>query len=573
MPVISIDQLEQQSSPGKGNIVPIDQLEKNGLPSSVPQKKSFYDSMGAEISPEMKAAHPVLAGVEQTAQDVGTVAEKAANGLTLGGLDYGLNKAGIQPPNFDNTAPENKSGLNMAGDVANMEGAGKTIGTIAKPVIAAAAPVINKLGDVAKGVTKAATDTGRYFSRIGSTFKPDAVENINVPNSERISNLASKSKISANADIAPLQKGINDIKDQTDKTLGSIKESRIVLKKNLQNLNMNLQDAAEKGSVDFQKKLPDFFNANSEAYGNARDNAFAQMEKEGKGITHQEVFDAIQKTKQNISDALIPSDAPALKMIRQLEQKYNPTVSEESSPILGHNGEPISTTTTSKSGEFVNLNGLVQDLRNVKSTLSSGASSGRSGFNQEDLAINYLNHNLGDYIKDKIPAFAQLQKDYSPVMGAMKEAHKIFKPNMGEFNTSTATNFLKKAGTGKLEAGQEKVLDALEQGNKFSPGVGPISQEVKNIGKSQQAIRDQMNQFDIQSRNITGSSDSEIAQKQASIANRKSILQNRLEGLEKRRQTVSRLEANKDVIGRLRNAVLGKAADATGLGAAKIILR
>ncbi len=428
-------------------------------------------------------------------------------------------------------------------------------------------------GNAVKGVADTATNTGRYFSRIGNTFKPKAVENLNVPNAERISNLASTAKGSANSDIQPLQQGINDIKQQTQKTLGSIQESRIVLRKNLGGLKNDLQDAAEKGSVEFQKKLPDFFNANSEAYGNARDNAFAKMAKEGKGITNQEVFDAIQKTKQNISDALIPSDAPALKVIRQLESKYNPTVSEESSPILGENGQPIQTTTNSKAGEFVNLDQLVQDLRNVKSTLSSGAASGRTGFNQEDLAVNYLNHNLGDYIKEKVPAFAQLQKDYSPVMQAMKEAHKIFKPNMGEFNTKTATTFLKNAGTGKLELGQEKVLNAVEGGNKFSPGVGNISSEVKGIGKSMDDIKTQMSNFDEQARSVTGSSNSEIAQKQASIATRKAILQKRLDGLEQRRQTVSRLEANKDVIGRLKHAILGKAADATGLGAAKVILR
>lgn len=425
----------------------------------------------------------------------------------------------------------------------------------------------------AKVVSDAATNTGRYFSRIGNTFKPTAIENLNVSNSERIGNLASTAKSSANSDIQPIQKSIDDVKAQTDRTLGSIKESRIVLRKNLGGLKDDLQDAAEKGSVDFQKKLPDFFNANSEAYGNARDNAFAQMTKEGKGITNQEVFDAIQKTKQNISDALIPSDAPALKIIRQLESKYDPSESVENSPILGQNGQPISSTIKSKGGNFVNLDQLVQDLRNVKSTLSSGAAAGRTGFNQEDLAVNYLNHNLGDYIKEKIPAFAQLQKDYSPVMQAMKEAHKIFKPNMGEFNTKTATTFLKNAGTGKLELGQEKVLDAVEGGNKFAPGVGNISAEVKGIGKSMDDIKDQMSKFDDQSRNITGNSNAEIAQKQASISTRKAILQKRLDGLEQRRQTVSRLEANRDVVGRLKDAVLGKAADVAGVGGIHRMIR
>lgn len=566
MAIISIDELEK-SQPQQSSIIPIDDMEKhdNGT-----QPKSFYDAIGANMTPEMKAAHPVLAGVEQTAQDIGTVAEKAANGLTLGGLDYALGKGGIKPPNFDNTAPENKSGLNLIGDFSNLGAAGKTIGTIAKPVISMAQPIIQP---VAKAVGDTITNTGRYFSRIGSTFKPKAIGNLNLPNSERISNLASTAKNSANSDIQPIQNNIDNIKKQTENTLGSIKESRIVLKQNLNKLNSNLQDAAEKGSVEFQKKLPDFFHSNSEAYGNAQENAFSQMAQEGKGITNNEVFNAIQKTKQDIADALISSDAPALKVIKQLEQKYNPIESVENSPILAENGQPISSTVNSKANDFVNLDQLVQDLRNVKSTLSSGASSGRTGFNQEDLAVNYLNHNLGDYIKEKIPAFAQLQKDYSPVIRTMKEAHKIFKPNMGEFNTKTATNFLKQAGTGKLEAGQEKVLNALEQGNKFSPGVGNISSEVKNIGASQNAIRNQMTKFDEQAKNITGNSKLEISKRQSSILNRKAILQKRLDGLEQRRQTVSRLEANKNVVGKLKNAILGKAADAVGVGSIHKIIR
>lgn len=108
------------------------------------QKKPFYDALGANMTPEMKNAHPILAGTEQTAQDVATLGEKAANGLSLGLLDKGLNKAGIQPPNFDNTAPENKSGLNLGGDVANMAAGTKTLGVIGSKVVAPAAKAIAK---------------------------------------------------------------------------------------------------------------------------------------------------------------------------------------------------------------------------------------------------------------------------------------------------------------------------------------------------------------------------------------------------------------------------------------------
>lgn len=144
MPIISIDDLEKQSTPipsGKGNIIPIDQMESQGGET---QPKPFFKAIGADMTPAMKTDHPVLAGVEQTAQDVATLGEKAANGLTLGGLDYGLRKGGIEPPNFDNTALENKSGLNMMGDAANIGSAGKTIGTLGSKVVAPAAKAVAK---------------------------------------------------------------------------------------------------------------------------------------------------------------------------------------------------------------------------------------------------------------------------------------------------------------------------------------------------------------------------------------------------------------------------------------------
>src|SRR5258708_4032105 len=113
---------------------PWSKYQQSGGDNTV-QPKPFYKALGAEMTPEMKADHPVLSGIEQTAQDVGTVAEKAANGLTLGGLDYGLRKGGIEPPNFDNTAPENKSGLNMIVDAANLGAGTKTLNTIGSKVV------------------------------------------------------------------------------------------------------------------------------------------------------------------------------------------------------------------------------------------------------------------------------------------------------------------------------------------------------------------------------------------------------------------------------------------------------
>lgn len=98
-----------------------------------------------QMTSQQKIDHPVLAAIDQSAQDVATLGEKAANGLTLGALDYGLKKANIQPPNFDNTAPENKSGLKLAGDAVSLGAGNKTLGVIGSKVFV----------PVAKGISKA----------------------------------------------------------------------------------------------------------------------------------------------------------------------------------------------------------------------------------------------------------------------------------------------------------------------------------------------------------------------------------------------------------------------------------
>lgn len=194
---------DDSTSSGQNGLPPIpDGFQLKGVDNSQPNGKPFYDSLGANMTPGMKQDHPVLAGIEQTAQDVGTVAEKAANGLTLGGLDYGLGKAGIQPPNFDNTAPENKSGLNLIGDAANTAAGGKTLGVIGSKVVAPAV----------KAVAKAVPE-GLKQSSYG------LMQSI-------VNQLPKEFKYGANAGRAMVKEGFSgdasDIKEQADKRIGEI---------------------------------------------------------------------------------------------------------------------------------------------------------------------------------------------------------------------------------------------------------------------------------------------------------------------------------------------------------------
>lgn len=417
------------------------------------------------------------------------------------------------------------------------------------------------IGATGAAVGDKATNAGRFFQRIKNTFNPQAIENLNVPLQTRVTNLANRSKLSAEKDIAPLQENILAAKKSQALANAAIQDSRLVLKENIAKFKNDLQDVAEKKAVDFQKKLPDWFEANGEAYGSARDAAIHRMQSNGQGITFGEVSSAIANAKQKIQGALIPSDAPALKVIGQLEEKYSPKTIGSQSGIVDSGGRPIIKDLPNNANDFVDPAGLIQDLRNVKSVLSSGAKTGRTGFNQEDLAVGFLNHSVGDIIKNKVEGFSDLQRDYTPVIRAMQEAHKVFKPNQGEFNTKTATNFLKNAGVGKLEAGQEKMLGTLEQGSKFGSGVGPISNEVKIVGQRIKQTQDAITALEKQKLQVKGLTDSQVATHTASINARKALLEKRLNSLQGKSEEITRLEANKNAGLKIKKALLGKAVD------------
>lgn len=541
----------------EGYVINNQQQSSNGLPD------------GYVINPKQTTPMDVLRGVNNFANasvdfsNTGITKSLTGKSLQDRALDAttpNIPQVGSAP--YDANIPAAQKGL--VGDIAKDTLAGSA-GTVADTLTSPASLAFAAAKPIAatgKAIGEGAANLGRYFSRVKSTFSPKAIENLNVPATTRLSNLAGESQAIANKDIQPLQQNIINIKKSQFASNLAIQESKNVLKQNLDKLKGNLQDVAEKGAVDFQHKLPDFFQANSEAYGSARDAGIAKMAANGDGITYKQVSDAISKTKQDIQNALIPSDAPALNAIAQLEKKYAPQAIGNQSGILDSAGNPIVKTLPNNGNDFVDPNQLIQDLRNVKSTLSAGAKNGRTGFNQEDLAVGYLDHNLGDFIKAKVPGFAQLQANYTPVIKAMKQAHIIFKPNQGEFNTVTATNFLKKAGSGSLEEGQEKLLGALEKGSSFSPGVGEISQEVKQVGSKIDQVKTAIRNLDVQKQSVRGATQKQIDDNIANIAKRKELLQKRMDSLEATKQKIIRLNANKNVAAKIKGALFGNITDA-----------
>ena len=121
-------------------------------------------------------------------------------------------------------------------------------------------------------------------------------------------------------------------------------------------------------------------------------------------------------------------------------------------------------------------------MRGVQKAISAQAK--RLGFTQEDIVAAIYRKNFGEVVATKVPAFQKLQNSYSPVIETIKNAHRNFRTFGGELVTKRGTEFLKKAGLGKLEAGERSFLGRLEKGTKrFGKGVGDLSSEVKKVGQ------------------------------------------------------------------------------------------
>ena len=233
-------------------------------------------------------------------------------------------------------------------------------------------------------------------------------------------------------------------------------------------LEKGLQQVGEKGAVDFQKKLPDFFKRNSQSYGDRIGGISDDLAKKGNGVTRGDMQDIITSTLQEADDLRLTTGR-GRELIEDFGKKWSAGAKE-----LGGKG------LASEAAEFAEI---VKDYRKINKTISAGAQRGATGFAEEDIIVALFRKNFGEIVGQIVPEFKKLNTAYAPIIRAMKKAHTIFKPFKGEFDTKAATNFLKRAGVDKLEAGELRVLKTLEEGSEFGKGVGGISKRAVKVGK------------------------------------------------------------------------------------------
>lgn len=469
------------------------------LDNASPQEHTLLPQM----TDDEKMRNPVLAGVDQTANDIATLGYKAANGLSLGILGNILKSKNIQEPNFNNSAPENKSGLNLIGDIFGLSAANKTIGA-----------GIGKLGDVsnATGIPKA---VGNASSQVWNNIKQAIVLNKTLPKStsladsmERLNiqkdNLNTASQLLSNTNSMKIRGILDNVKQLNSFMNDSIKDVASKISDQSKELSGTLKEEIGNKVSSTQQIVPNFFKNASSAYGETLDHVIDSvnspivkdglLSKNAAPATRQEIFDKLSGLVDNESDPIITNSLP-FKKIQLLKEKYNPeTVT--SSGILGSNGNPIITNT---GNESIDLKQLLGEMRDLNSSVRSGVKSGSSAISPEDLMVSRFNHSIGDLVKDRVPAFKSLQESYAPVMKAKELAYKIFKPNKGDFATNSAEAFFKRVAFKDKTSGQDQaLLDMLENGTQVAGtpqgiavnGIGDISSNLRSIGNKISSLSD-----------------------------------------------------------------------------------
>jgi len=132
----------------------------------------------------------------------------------------------------------------------------------------------------------------------------------------------------------------------------------------------------------------------------------------------------------------------------------------------------------------------------------------------------------------------------------MKESGKTFKPYAGDFSPSRGAGVLRRTAVGKGTPQEQAMLQLIEKGSEFSPGVGSISSPSRGLG--QQLIKAQK-----------GKQQYQVGYKKATQKVQAGI-QPRLQQLTKREREVAKLMATKQRAAKIKGALLGTGITGTG---------
>jgi hypothetical protein len=327
-----------------------------------------------------------------------------------------------------------------------------------------------------------------------------------------------------------------------------LRNTDILMNQSISKIDDEIAEAAEKGSLAFQEKLPEFFKSNSKAYAKRLDEISEALSKSKNTRLRQgDAFQIIQKTLQDADANNLNYGYPYQRLL-ELAEKYN--VASENDMV-----------------RLIDFKQFKQDIGSIWKTISREAKYGK--FNSEDVVAAILSNNWGKWVSQYAPELQKLNDSYRPIILAMKQSARIFKPAEEGFAAETAEKFLKRLGSGKLSGREKKMLSIIEQGTEFSSGVSEISKDIRQLGEKRFATiaQQELKRANLKQQlsNKLNELELKIRENTQSIIENRQALENRLQSLGTRKEHILKLMANRNKGRMIRSAFLIGGAVGTGV--------
>lgn len=255
--------------------------------------------------------------------------------------------------------------------------------------------------------------------------------------------------------VAQKKVALNKIKEEGKADLNSAKTK----------LDAVTTEAVRGTNAEIQKQLPSIFRE-------ARENFQSRLDviDDKTNLKSSQVKDFFVSV---LNDSSVKGGA-SFNKIADIAKKYGIKIEVQDDLIMGKMIKKID--------DNVSVKSLLEDVKAVGSTLSSSAKSG-GRWTQDDVAYAVM----GDHLSSFVPDLADLRSSYRPILMAMKEGARVFKPSMGEMKTNSAEAFLKRIATGKAKQQDEWLMKMIEQPSKFSSGIGGVTQGLKQTVRAGKA--------------------------------------------------------------------------------------
>lgn len=510
-------------------------------------KQSLWSKFGAAITPEMEQTSPYLSALAKTGQDVSAASAHFLNQFLLNLPQAVAHKAGVEYPEAETTAGQILSkGAGVAGAIVSPVGkaiiglanlpAGAKLGTkllqgakVGAIGGAAYTPTENIIGLPQRAVQAAG---GAVLSAGLTGISEEIQEGVKA---YRQWKTPAKPSITARMGW---QKA--DVRRRASERIRELQQTNTevqnVMVDNIKQLDTELTKASQIGAIDIQERLPQFFRANSESYGQRLNDISDDLVERGQEIWRGQVVEVLDKTIAEADAEGLVSGATR-SLVDNLKYKYR--IDPEKRLFIDN---PV---------DFKEFN---QDLRNIFNLTFKQFEKGKVRFESDDIISAILKKNYGEFIQNFVPDFARLQEAYKPVVQAMKVAGKAFKPYGNKFSNIPGENLLRRAGTGKATKQEMALIELMEQGSEFSEGLGNITGSTKALGKQ---LTEGKVQLDTLKRML-----------KTTTQETKAKIQPRIDQLTERQRKVATILANKERARVVKKVIFGASGlGLTGLGA------